>query len=142
VILWLGAAAATWKATGGWEAEAEVRRAASADLTAVARSGDLLMSADPGAYRYYAGLGGIVTPADPLGIVERAMRAYGIRWLVLERAHIVDAFAPLYLETSPLPPWLGLVIDGPPADGLPAYRVYAVCLSPDDVRPACATERP
>ena len=142
VVLWLGAMAATSKAVGGWEAEADVHRAASADLTAVARPDDRLMSADPGAYRYYAGLGGIVTPTDPLDVVEQAMRAYGIRWLVLERAHIVDAFAPLYLETSPLPQWLSQVIDGPATEGLPVYRVYAVCLSANDARAACAARRP
>lgn len=95
------------------------------------------MSADPGAYRYFAGLGGVVTPADTLDVVEATARAYEIRLLVLERAHIVDAFAPLYLGTEPLPPWLALVADGPASDSLPAFRIYAVCLSPADSRAVC-----
>lgn len=142
LMLWLGGAAATWKALEGWEAEAAVRRAASTDLRGLAGPADRLMSADPGAYRYYAGLGGIITPADPLDVVERALRAYDVRWLVLERAHIVDAFAPLYLGTETLPAWLRDVADGPLVDGLPRYRVYAVCLSPADPRPACPTAGP
>ena len=36
---------------------------------------------------------GIVTPDDPLPVVEEALRAYGIRWLVLERDHIMPALA-------------------------------------------------
>jgi hypothetical protein len=137
-VLWIGGAWATWKATDGWESEANVRRTAAAALAPLARPGDRLMSADPGAYRYYAGLGGVVTPADPLAVIESTARAYEIRWLVLERAHIVDAFAPLYLGTAPLPAWLANVADGPIVDGLPASRVYAVCLDAADPRPACA----
>lgn len=138
-VLWIGGAWATWKAIDGWEAEANVRRGAAESLAPLARPGDRLMSADPGAYRYYAGLGGVVTPADPLPVIERTARAYEIHWLVLERAHIVDAFAPLYLGTAPLPPWLSKVADGPLVDGLPASRVYAVCLDAADPRPACAS---
>lgn len=142
LILWLGGVGATWKAVEGWEAEASVRRAASAELDRLAQPGDRLMSADPGAYRYYSGLGGIITPADPLDVVERALRAYDVGWLVLERAHIVDAFAPLYLETSPLPPWLSDVAQDRGTPGLPRYRIYAVCLSSADPRAACAPGGP
>jgi hypothetical protein len=140
-MLWLGGAAATLKAHDGWEADAEVRRAASAELVRVARPGDRLMSADPGAYRYYAALGGIVTPADPIDVAEQAMRAYDVAWLVLERAHIVDAFAPLYLGAKPLPTWMAEVSQDP-GGGLPRFRIYAICLAPDDPRPACAAGRP
>ncbi len=138
VMLWLGGAAATSKAQAGWEADAAVRRAASTELARLSSPGDRLMSADPGAYRYYAGLGGIVTPTDPLDVAEHAMRGYEVRWLVLERAHIVDAFSRLYLGTDPLPVWLRSSANGPLVDGIPSYRIYAVCFSPDDARPACA----
>jgi len=136
-VVWIGGVAATWKAVEGWELETGIRRAAASGLAQVARRDDRLMSADPGAYRYFAGLGGVVTPADTLDVVEATARAYEIRLLVLERAHIVDAFAPLYLETEPLPPWLALVADGPASDSLPAFRIYAVCLSPADSRAVC-----
>ncbi len=99
------------------------------------------MSADPGAYRFLAGRGGIVTPNDPLPVVEEALRAYGVRWLVLERAHLVPAMAPLLLgETRPV--WLSAPIltsgrveasptGGPASD---AVVLYAVCLEPGDTR--------
>jgi hypothetical protein len=92
------------------------------------------MSADPGAYRYLAGRGGIVTPNDPLPVVEEALRAYGVRWLVLERDHIFPALQPFLLGGTP-PAWLSrpvLVVQGEP--GPPAAVLFAVCLSPPDAR--------
>ena len=148
VVLWLGGSWATWKAVDGWQAEAGTRQGAAAALAGIAAPADRLMTADPGAYRYYAGLGGIVTPDDPLPVVESAARAYDIGWMVLERAHIVDSLAPVYLGTVPLPPWLVPVSDGPASThsgasgattpgALPAFRIFAVCLSPTDERSAC-----
>jgi hypothetical protein len=46
---------------------------------------DRVMSADAGAYFYLSGREGVVTPNDPLPVIEDTMRAYGVRWLVLER---------------------------------------------------------
>ena len=37
------------------------------------------------------GAPGIVTPDDPLPVIEEALRRYDIRWLVLERDHLVPA---------------------------------------------------
>jgi len=136
VVLILGGIAATWRTVEGWGAEASIRTDASAALARVAQPGDRLMSADPGAYRYYAGLGGVVTPADPIGVVEQVARAYDIRWLVLERAHIVDAFAPVYLGTPPMPAWLVPVADAGDA-AIPKWRLFAVCLSAQDTRQPC-----
>ena len=53
------------------------------------------MSPDAGAYRYYGGWRGIVTPDDPLPVIEEALRRYGVRWLALERAHMVHALGPV-----------------------------------------------
>jgi hypothetical protein len=136
IVLALGAAGATWKTVESWGVEASVRQGASAQLAKLAQPGDRLMSADPGAYRYYAGLGGVVTPADPIGVVEDVARAYDIRWLVLERAHIVDAFAPIYVGTPPQPDWLVGVADAGDAP-IPTWRVFAVCLSAQDQRSVC-----
>ena len=69
------------------------------------RPTDRLMSPDAGAYRYLAAAPGIVTPDDPLPVVEEALREYGIRWLVLERDHITPALAPLLAGTE-RPSWL------------------------------------
>jgi hypothetical protein len=136
LVLALGGAGATWRTVEGWGAEATVRQGASAALATRAHPGDRLMSADPGAYRYYAGLGGVVTPADPIGVVEQVARAYDIRWLVLERAHIVDAFAPIYLGTPPAPRWIVAVADAGDAE-IPTWRLFAICLSAQDARPEC-----
>jgi hypothetical protein len=152
LTLSLGAGVGVWKADRDWGADADVRRAAGVMLAGMAAPADRLMTADPGAFRYYAGLGGIVTPADPLPVVETAARAYDISWLVLERAHIVDSLAPVYLGTVPLPPWLAPAGDGPlvidvggdtagNGAGLAAFRIFAVCLSLDDPRAACANAR-
>jgi hypothetical protein len=136
VTLWVIGIAATYKALGDWERDAATRRDVAASLGTLASPGDRLMSADPGAYKYYSGLGGVVTPADPLDVAEQVARAYDIRWLVLERAHIVDAFIPLYLGTGPVPGWLAKAADAGGAE-LPAWRIYAVCVSAADARAMC-----
>ena len=73
------------------------------------------------------------------------MRAYNVRWLVLEKAQIVPALQPI-LTGSLQPAWLSrpvAVVAGPPAalsttgpvsSPVPAGAVYAVCLTPTDTR--------
>ncbi len=63
------------------------------------------MSPDAGAYRYHGGWSGIVTPDDPLPIVEEALRRYDVRWLVLEAAHVTAGLRPI-LEGTLRPDWL------------------------------------
>jgi NADH-quinone oxidoreductase subunit N len=87
-------------------------------------------------------------------VVEAVARAYGIRWLVLEPAHIVVSLAEVYRGAVPLPDWLVQVAEasgsaaspgaGAPVDQalLPAFRLYAVCLDPADPRLACQTTGP
>ena len=112
------------------------------------------MSGDAGAYRYLSGHEGIVTPNDPLPIIEAAMRAYDVRWLILEKAAVVPALAPV-LTGELRPAWLSqpvAVVPGtqpsfianasltlgvpPPAAGpeVPAGVLFAVCLSDGDPR--------
>jgi hypothetical protein len=159
VTLWLGGAAATWKALVDWDRDAQTRRAVAATVAHLAASGDRLMSADPGAYWYYTGLGGVVTPEDPLDTVESVARAYRIRWLVLEPAHIVDSLARLLAGAAPAPGWL-VQVDEQPGTGLagtepsaaggspsasgtiPLFRIYAVCLEAADSRPVCQAAHP
>jgi len=95
---------------------------------------DLVMSADPGAYRYLAGRGGIVTPNDPLAVVEQALRAYGVRWLALERDQIVGSLQPVLLGEV-VPSWLSSPVAVATDDsGQISAALYAVCLAPDDER--------
>lgn len=128
-------AVATWRVLGTWRAEAEVRRPIAVALAATAPD-DRVMSPDPGAYAYLAHRGGIVTPDDPLPVIEEALRAYGVRWLVLERAHSVPALGPL-LRGEVRPSWLSAPVAaaGQVEGGdSPAAVLYAVCVAPGDDR--------
>ena len=73
------------------------------------------MSADAGAYHYHGGWPGIVTPEDPLDVVEEAMRRYDVRWLALESEHIVRSLVPV-LTGELRPAWLSDPIAVVPRD--------------------------
>lgn len=133
-----------------WTRERSLRSELLPALSA-APSAETLMSPDAGAYRYHAGRRGIVTPDDPLPVIEEAMRAYDVRWLVLERDHMVPALAPV-LTGETRPAWLSAPLVSVSTDAealaaeaaeptaaaaaadLPAIALYAVCLSPTDDR--------
>lgn len=134
-----------------WQA-AEAPRVAAAPVASALGGEELVMSADPGALRYLWRTGGIVTPDDPLPVIEDAARLYGVRWLVLERAQIVPALSPV-LRGELRPPWLSApvaVVGTPSMAGggataaampggaaqsrVPALAIYAVCLQPQDRR--------
>jgi 4-amino-4-deoxy-L-arabinose transferase-like glycosyltransferase len=132
--------------TEAWRKEHDNRLVVLEALAAEADPGDVIMSPDAGAYRYRGGWSGIVTPDDPLPVVEGALRSYGVRWLALEGNHITPALLPLLTGES-RPAWLSEpIVAGPPMaideddpDGTPrpGAALYAVCLEPDDDR--CAT---
>lgn len=131
----LGAALQSAATLGRWADNRTVQSQLAAAVVADAAPGDRVMSADAGAYRYLSGHPGIVTPNDPLPLIEQALRAYDVRWLVLERAQIVPALEPV-LTGGARPAWLSApvaVVGGDPADG----AVYAVCLELGDER--CST---
>ena len=130
-VMFLGAAGAVWRIHSTWSAEAAIRQRISDSLPAHARS-DVVMSPDPGAYRYLAGVRGVVTPDDPLPVIREAAAAYGVRWLILERAHVVDALAPV-VAGEQRPEWLSrplTEVGGRP----PSAALFAVCLEPRDER--------
>lgn len=130
-VMLLAAIAATWRVHADWRAEAEMRETIASSLRSAGDDG-LVMSPDPGAYRYLAARRGIVTPDDPLPVIESALRAYRARWLVLERDHLVAALAPVLADRS-RPGWLS-----PPVasvgQGTPLAALYAVCLEAGDPR--------
>jgi 4-amino-4-deoxy-L-arabinose transferase-like glycosyltransferase len=143
VIVVVGALS-TLATVQAWEREADSRTEVLAMLERVADPGDIVMSPDAGAYRYRGGWAGIVTPDDPLPVVEDAMRLYGVRWLVLEGGHITESLRPL-LSGEERPRWLSApLVSVPPlaqADGtavddepLPRAALFAVCLEADDGR--------
>jgi hypothetical protein len=127
----------------GWDLERDHRIEAGRALEASGGAGDLLMSADPAGFAYFTGHGGVVTPNDSLEVIREAAADYGIRWLVLERAHIVAPLAPV-IEGLVRPAWLGppvftIAWTGSPsgdaaADAAPALVIYPVCTTAGDTR--------
>jgi hypothetical protein len=113
----------------------------------VADPADVVMSPDAGAYHYHGDWSGIVTPDDPLPVVEEALRLYGVRWLVLEGDHPTVGLEPV-LRGEVRPDWLSEpLVTVPPLppeddeeageDALPRAALYAICLEVDD--PRCAS---
>jgi len=120
---------ATWAQTRAVQQKvARVLQATPAD--------DRVMSADAGAYFYLTGHEGVVTPNDPLPVIEDTMRAYGVRWLVLERSQIVPALEPVFAGQLQ-PSWLSQPVAVVPVRQEPdatAAALYAVCLGDTDTR--------
>jgi 4-amino-4-deoxy-L-arabinose transferase-like glycosyltransferase len=129
----VASAAATTSTLRAWTSEAEQRRPLLTALAAVAEPGDRVMSPDPGAYRYHGGWPGIITPNDPLPTVEEALRLYDVRWLAIERAHLVRALAPL-LSGGERPWWLSPPVAVAGKERRPDGALFAVCLEPGDER--------
>ncbi len=67
---------------------------------------DRLLTIDSAGLKYFTGRPGIVTPDDPIETIEQVARAYGTRWLVLERDDIVRSLAPI-LAGGTRPSWVG-----------------------------------
>lgn len=145
-VVLLGAITQGAATIGRWQENREVQSRLALAVATNASPGDRIMSADSGAYRYLSGHGGIVTPNDPLPVIESAMRSYGVRWLVLESNAIVPALEPLLAGTT-RPSWVSRPIavvqrdggaiantaSGPP-QATPEGAVFAICFDPADTR--------
>ena len=132
---------------GNWSSicSTQAQLATALDANSAVAPGDVVMSADAGAYNYLTGHPGIVTPYDDLATIEQAMRDYDVRWLVLERGQIVPALADVLTGAS-RPDWLSQPVavvrgtlgavasTGPVPTGVPDGAVFAVCLSASDAR--------
>jgi hypothetical protein len=138
------AAAFTALAIPSWNADRDGMLAAGAALDrAGAPSTDLVLSADPAGMEYLTGHGGVVTVNDSLDVIREVAVDYQIRWLVLERSHIVAPLVPV-IESKVRPAWLGAPIymipyTGPrtgdsAADSAPSLAVYPVCTQAGDTR--------
>lgn len=144
VVALIAAAVQTVGATGNWSAVRGVQEILAVPVRQAAPQ-DRFMAVDPGAINYLTGHQGVVTPADPLPVIEAVMRAYDVRWLILERASIVPALAPV-LTGEVRPTWLSapvatvvaddvpISINSPGTPSLPAGATYAVCFAVDDAR--------
>jgi 4-amino-4-deoxy-L-arabinose transferase-like glycosyltransferase len=120
-----GAALQSVTTMGRWTEQRMAQTQLAAALSGQAQPGERVMSADPGAYHYLTGHGGIVTPNDDLGTIEDVARRYDVRWLVLEQSDIVPALSPV-LSGEASPTWLRRVATAP--------GVFAVCFDPADAR--------
>lgn len=140
----LNAGAFTALAMPSWNADRDNRLATGQALNAAgAPETNLLLSADPAGFKYFTGHGGVVTPNDSLDVIHQVAIDYDIRWLVIERAHIVDPLVPV-IEGKVRPAWIGAPIytvaytgkkTGDPAvDAAPALAIYPVCTTTSDTR--------
>ena len=130
-----------------WAAERDIKVAAGAALaSAGAEPTDVVMSLDTGGVKYWTGHPGVVAPDDPIATIERVAKAYGARWLLVEKKDTVTALAPLLVDPAPQPTWIGRSIWREPA-GIPVVAsaapaiwsgseaaLFPVCLSTDDLR--------
>jgi hypothetical protein len=122
-----------------WDVSRQPRLALAAQLDHLGVApNDRLLTIDAAGFKYFTGRGGVVTPDDPLETIESVARAYGTRWLVLERDDLARALAPVLLGQA-RPSWIGPQVfrvaatDGGP----PRLALYPVCTSPTDTR--CAS---
>ncbi|HEY8135397.1 MAG TPA: glycosyltransferase family 39 protein [Candidatus Limnocylindrales bacterium] len=144
-VAFLGAVGQSLITIGEWRAVRDVESRLAAALI-VAPHSDRVMSGDSGAYHYLSGHPGVISPNDDLATIESAMRAYDVRWLVLEQGSIVPALVPV-LNGTVHPTWLSAPVAvvpsrvsapvatiNPVTVASPAGAVYAVCLTPEDPR--------
>ena len=148
-ITFIAAAIQTIFTTREWSSVRDVQVAIAARLQGAPVS-ERFMAVDPGAINYLTGRQGVVTPYDDLPVIERVLRAYDVRWLVLERGSIVPSLEPV-LMGSVRPAWLSNPVavvgeeaarslaiagslDSAVAPTLPAAALYAVCLQATDTR--------
>jgi hypothetical protein len=126
------AAATTVITSGVFQGVADARAPIALALQGLPAA-DRLMSADPAGWWYTTGRSGVMSPADPLPVVEQAAAAYDVRWLVLERSQIVPSLEPV-LDGTAHPGWLSAPLVTSSDGGQVAAALYAVCLTPGDAR--------
>jgi hypothetical protein len=71
----------------GWREDRAVDQAAGALLAGLGDPDAVVMSDDPAALWQVSGHPGVPIPADPYPVIETAIRAYGVEWLVVTRRH-------------------------------------------------------
>jgi hypothetical protein len=139
-----GSALAAGAVGSAWQHTLGQRRQLAEAIDRLAAPTDRLMSEDSATFEYLTGRGGIVSPDDPLPVIEKAARAYDVRWLILERDGAVRALAPL-LDGAVAPDWLGPPVFVLPesgglgagtAGGAVAAVIYPVCFK--QTAPGCS----
>src|SRR5262249_170318 len=86
VLVVASAAIFTGPVIRGWDSSRQPRIAVANELDRMgAPKSDRLLTIDAGGFKYWTGHPGVVTPDDPIDVIEAVARAYETRWLVLER---------------------------------------------------------
>jgi hypothetical protein len=145
-VAFLTGALGTWKVHEEWARMRHDRQMAAAAMDRLGIGPDeRVMSGDTAGFKYFTGRGGVVTVSDPVDVIGQVGRAYGVRWLILERTHIVDTLGPV-LKGTLRPSWLGSpawsldeTAQQDPGDTYPDIALYPVCFAPGDARCATAT---
>jgi hypothetical protein len=119
----------------GWDAVRQPRIALAAKLNELSvPASDRVLSIDAGGMKYWTGHPGVVTPDDPIDVIESVARAYQARWLVIERGDAAESLGDVLRGARP--DWIGPVaFQVPAADGgLPKLALYPVCTVAGDTR--------
>jgi hypothetical protein len=140
-VAFLTGALGTWKVQEEWGRVRHLRQAVAVAMNDLGIGQDeLVMSGDTSGFKYFTGRGGVVTVSDPVPVIGQVARAYGIRWLILERSHIVDTLGDV-LKGTERPDWLGAPVwtldETPPNDAFDTYpdiALYPVCTTSGDAR--------
>jgi hypothetical protein len=89
-----------------WDASRQPRIALAAELDRMGvPATDRLLSIDAAGMKYWTGRPGVVTPDDPIDVIESVARAYDTRWLVVERNDAARALGKVLAGERP--PWIG-----------------------------------
>ncbi|TMD30728.1 MAG: glycosyltransferase family 39 protein [Chloroflexi bacterium] len=140
-VAMLTGALGTWKVQEEWARMRHDRQEVASAMDRLGIGSDeRVMSGDTAGFKYFTGRGGVVTVSDPIDVIGHVAQAYDIRWLILERTHIVDTLGPV-LKGSVRPSWLGppawTLDETPPADAddtYPDIALYPVCVEAGDTR--------
>jgi hypothetical protein len=118
-----------------WDAARQPRIALAAELDRLGVGDDeRILSIDAGGIKYWTDHPGVVTPDDPIEVIEAVARAYAIRWIVVERSDAAMALGPVLAGQRPA--WIGApAFEYPAADGgLPRLALFPVCTTLGDAR--------
>lgn len=133
----IGTTGFTFAVLANWSGYRQVRVNVVGWLEANAPEGAIVMSSDPGSiWSLDPKYPGIQSPTSDLAIIEAALSRYHVRYLLLEKQHIVPTLLPL-LDGQLHPDWLSepLFSVPDPADTgasarVPLYAIYGVLTDP------------